>query len=87
MAKSRFVTGEGAFVESSVILTVIQMAKTLERTVAVFANRIAWAYGKNVFLSRGKSVVPEVVKFWIAIGPPKPLSDRRCEIEFAGVAG
>ena len=41
IANIRFVTGDGALGESSVILTVIQIAKTFERTVAVFAMRIA----------------------------------------------
>ena len=75
MAKRRFVTGEGAFGESSVTLTVIQIANTLERTVAVFASRIARARVKNGLSSRRSPNVPVTMGVEVSSHP----------MDFAGV--
>ena len=86
IANIRFVTGEGEFGESSVILTVIQTAKTWERIVAVLARRMDCAYEKKGFLSRGKKLVPDV-KFCVAIGPPEvPLNESIWATDSAGLA-
>lgn len=53
MANSRFVTGDGAFGESSVIRTDIHTANTFDRTVAVFASRIGRLAAKNGLRPRG----------------------------------
>lgn len=67
IANMRFLTGEGALGESSVIRTVIQTAKTCDRIVAVLARRIASAYAKNGFRSRGYRSSPTGV-VWSASG-------------------
>ena len=61
IAKSRFVIGEPAPGDVSVIRTVTHTAKQLEVAVTVLARRIASAAVKNGFLARGARAVPDVI--------------------------